>query len=68
MFELTNIIKEFLHRKVFDNFKLTFEAGKVYAIIGQSGSGKITLLNMIAKLESYEGRSLRQSTRTLSPS
>ena len=29
MFELTNIIKEFLHRKVFDNFKLTFEAGKV---------------------------------------
>ena len=55
MFELTNIIKEFLHRKVFDNFKLTFEAGKVYAIIGQSGSGKTTLLNMIAKLESYEG-------------
>lgn len=54
MFELTNIIKEFLHRKVFDNFKLTFEAGKVYAIIGQSGSGKTTLLNMIAKLESYE--------------
>lgn len=55
MFELTNITKEFLHRKVFDNFKLTFEAGKVYAIIGQSGSGKTTLLNMIAKLESYEG-------------
>lgn len=53
MFELTNITKEFLHRKVFDNFKLTFEAGKVYAIIGQSGSGKTTLLNMIAKLESY---------------
>lgn len=55
MFELTNITKEFLHRKIFDNFKLTFEAGKVYAIIGQSGSGKTTLLNMIAKLESYEG-------------
>ena len=55
MFELTNITKEFLHRKVFDNFKLTFEAGKVYAIIGQSGSGKTTLLNRIAKLESYEG-------------
>lgn len=26
MFELTNITKEFLHRKVFDNFKLTFES------------------------------------------
>ena len=58
MFELTNITKEFLHRKVFDNFKLTFEAGKVYAIIGQSGSGKTTLLNMISKLESYEGNIL----------
>ena len=60
MFELTNITKEFLHRKVFDNFKLTFEAGKVYAIIGQSGSGKTTLLNMIAKLESYEGSILHE--------
>jgi len=65
MVELTNIIKEFLHRKVFDNFKLTFEAGKVYAIIGQSGSGKTTLLNMIAKLESYEG-SIRYEGKELS--
>ncbi|MCT0016979.1 ABC transporter ATP-binding protein [Lactococcus lactis subsp. lactis] len=65
MFELTNITKEFLHRKVFDNFKLTFEAGKVYAIIGQSGSGKTTLLNMIAKLESYEG-SIRYEGKELS--
>ncbi|MCT1170471.1 ABC transporter ATP-binding protein [Lactococcus lactis] len=65
MFELTNITKEFLHRKVFDNFKLNFEAGKVYAIIGQSGSGKTTLLNMIAKLESYEG-SIRYEGKELS--
>ena len=65
MFELTNITKEFLHRKVFDNFKLTFEAGKVYAIIGQSGSGKTTLLNIIAKLESYEG-SIRYEGKELS--
>ena len=64
MFELTNIIKEFLHRKVFDNFKLTFEAGKVYAIIGQSGSGKTTLLNMIAKLESYEGSRIIKNQET----
>ncbi|MEG1487267.1 ABC transporter ATP-binding protein [Lactococcus sp.] len=65
MFELTNITKEFLHRKIFDNFKLTFEAGKVYAIIGQSGSGKTTLLNMIAKLEPYEG-SIRYEGKELS--
>ncbi|GAA3260321.1 Methionine ABC transporter ATP-binding protein [Lactococcus lactis subsp. lactis] len=65
MFELTNITKEFLHRKVFDKFNLTFEAGKVYAIIGQSGSGKTTLLNMIAKLESYEG-SIRYEGKELS--
>ena len=65
MFELTNITKEFLHRKIFDKFNLTFEAGKVYAIIGQSGSGKTTLLNMIAKLESYEG-SIRYEGKELS--
>lgn len=65
MFELTNITKEFLHRKIFDKFNLTFEAGKVYAIIGQSGSVKTTLLNMIAKLESYEG-SIRYEGKELS--
>ena len=34
---------------------MTFEAGKVYALIGSSGSGKTTLMNMIGKLESYDG-------------
>ena len=28
---------------------------KVYALIGSSGSGKTTLMNMIGKLESYDG-------------
>ena len=32
------------------NVSCTFEAGKLYAIIGQSGSGKTTLLSMLAGL------------------
>lgn len=35
---------------VFKNLNLSFESGKVYAIIGQSGSGKSTLINLIARL------------------
>ncbi|HEL0027423.1 TPA: ATP-binding cassette domain-containing protein [Streptococcus equi subsp. zooepidemicus] len=34
---------------------MTFEVGKVYALIGSSGSGKTTLMNMMGKLEPYHG-------------
>ncbi len=33
------------------NVSLTFQAGKIYCIVGKSGSGKSTLLNMLAGLE-----------------
>ena len=36
------------------NVSCTFEAGKFYAIIGQSGSGKTTVLSMLAFAE-HEG-------------
>lgn len=32
---------------VLDNFSVTFERGKVYAIVGESGAGKSTLLDLI---------------------
>ncbi|MGT2741778.1 ABC transporter ATP-binding protein [Streptococcus plurextorum] len=56
MITLKNVSKSFGKRCLFSNLSLTFEAGKVYALIGSSGSGKTTLMNMMAKLESYDGQ------------
>ena len=55
MIELKQVSKSFGERELFSNLSMTFEAGKVYALIGSSGSGKTTLMNMIGKLESYDG-------------
>ncbi|EHD47751.1 antimicrobial peptide ABC transporter ATPase [Streptococcus pneumoniae] len=51
MIELKQVSKSFGERELFSNLSMTFEAGKVYALIGSSGSGKTTLMNMIGKLE-----------------
>lgn len=37
---------------LFKNVNLTFEKGKVYSILGQSGSGKTTFLSLLAGLDS----------------
>lgn len=55
MIQLQAVSKRFEERTVFEEMSLTFEFGKVYALIGTSGSGKTTLMNMMGKLEPYEG-------------
>lgn len=55
MIELRQVSKSFGERELFSDLSMTFEAGKVYALIGSSGSGKTTLMNMMGKLESYDG-------------
>ena len=54
MIELKNISKKFGSRKLFSDTNLQFEGGKIYALIGTSGCGKTTLLNMIGRLEPYD--------------
>ena len=36
-----------------DNVNATFEEGKMYAIIGESGAGKTTLINVLGLLDDY---------------
>lgn len=54
MIELKNISKKFGSRQLFSDTNLQFEGGKIYALIGISGCGKTTLLNMIGRLEPYD--------------
>ena len=54
MIELKNISKKFGNRQLFSDTNLHFEGGKIYALIGTSGCGKTTLLNMIGRLEPYD--------------
>ena len=67
MIKIHQLTKTFGNRTVFSDLNLNFDAGKVYALIGNSGCGKTTLLNMVAKLEpsdqgsiQYKGKDLRK--------
>ena len=54
MLELKNISKQFGQKKIFDQFNLTIEDGKILSLVGPSGGGKTTLLRMLAGLETIE--------------
>lgn len=47
MIELNNVVFKRGTRVIFDELSLTIEAGKITAIMGPSGTGKTTLLNLI---------------------
>ena len=55
MIVLKNICKEFDGVKVLNNVNLTFKKGTITAILGGSGIGKTTLLNVLSNLTSFDG-------------
>lgn len=53
--EIKNIVKKYDDKVVFDNLNVTFSKDKVTAIMGASGMGKTTLINVVCKLTEFEG-------------
>lgn len=60
------------NKEVLQNIDLTFEAGKVYALVGSNGAGKSTLINLLTALYTdysgeilIDGVELRKLPRTL---
>lgn len=51
MIKIDNISKSFGERKIIDKFSLDIEEGVMISIIGESGKGKTTLLNLMSLLE-----------------
>lgn len=52
---LKNIKKIYGDKVIFDNFDIEFEQGKITAMLGRSGCGKTTLLNVICGSVEYTG-------------
>ncbi|MFK7932622.1 MAG: ATP-binding cassette domain-containing protein [Saprospiraceae bacterium] len=55
MIEISQLKKSYGKKEVLHGINATFQAGKVYGIIGENGAGKSTLFRCIAGLEDYTG-------------
>ena len=68
MLTLTNIVKDYLlgdtEVHALKGVSLSFRKSEFVAILGQSGCGKTTLLNIIGGLDRYTSGDLRISGRS----
>tara|TARA_Y100001980_G_C14536302_1_gene313047 strand:- start:866 stop:1516 length:651 start_codon:yes stop_codon:yes gene_type:complete len=62
MINLKNINKSYFEKDysqvIFENLNFRFEKSGAYSVVGSSGSGKTTFLNLISGLDSFESGSL----------
>jgi len=66
MLRIENLCVSYGKSLIIDGLSYTFEDGVKYAIMGASGIGKTTLLNVIAKTKKARGGSVTSSHITLS--
>ena len=72
LIELKNIVKNYNSKKkvkVLNKLSFSFNAGKIYSIMGPSGSGKSTLLNILSLIDTptsgilkIDGRAINYSS------
>lgn len=56
MLTISNLSKHFGENILFENVSLSFEQGKIIAVIGKNGAGKTTFFNTITKIDNnYKG-------------
>lgn len=58
MIEIKNLVKSYDNLQVLKGISMNIPKGKIYGIIGRSGTGKSTLLRCINGLETYQSGSL----------
>lgn len=59
MLTVKNLTKQFGTKILFNNVNLSFEQGKIIAVIGKNGAGKTTFFNTLTKIDNnYEGELL----------
>ncbi len=59
MIKIVNLTKKYGDTKILDDISYSFANGKVYSIIGCSGSGKSTFLKCLANLEGIDQGEIR---------
>ncbi|MGV9800258.1 ABC transporter ATP-binding protein [Mycobacterium sp. NPDC003449] len=62
--ELAGLSKQFGRQVILDDFSLTVRKGEFVALLGRSGTGKTTLLRILAGLEDATSGHLRIAART----
>lgn len=65
MIIINNLSKAYGPNKLFSDFSLSIAEGEMVAIVGNSGKGKSTLLNIIGSLEPFDSGSIVVNTKNI---
>lgn len=65
MIRINNLSKVYGSNKIFDDFNLSVTQGEMLAIVGNSGKGKTTLLNIIGSLEPFDSGRVEVNNRDI---